>query len=238
MVVRDGVGDALQQEGLTGLGRGDDQHALALADGREHIHDAAADVPVGGAAGQVEFLVREEGSEEVERHPVADEFDAASVDGADPHQREIFVALARRTDLAGNGIAALEGVVLDLLLGDVDVVRGVEIVVVGGAEETVAVRHDFQDAGRFDRALELRNAWTEILLGILETLALVFALLLGILAILAVLLALLLGLAALLLFGRLLGLRSLRGLGGLLRGFRSLGSGCRGFCCCRLRGGC
>ena len=40
VVLRDGIGDFLQEHRLTGLGLGDDESALALADGREHIHHA------------------------------------------------------------------------------------------------------------------------------------------------------------------------------------------------------
>ena len=36
----DGLGDVLEQDGLAGARRGDDQAALALADGREQVHDA------------------------------------------------------------------------------------------------------------------------------------------------------------------------------------------------------
>ena len=44
----DGVGDGLQQHGLAGARRRDDQAALALADGGEQIHDAAGDVLADG----------------------------------------------------------------------------------------------------------------------------------------------------------------------------------------------
>ena len=153
-------------------------------------------------AGQVEFLVREEGREEIERDAVADELRRAAVDAVDLHQREILVALAWRTDLAQDGVARLEGVHLDLVLGDVDVVGGVEVVIVGGAQETVAVGHDFQHAGSLHDALEFDAG----LAGLLVLLILRLALLLRVLLVLR--LALLL--RVLLLAG--LGLRLLTGL--------------------------
>ena len=79
---------------------------------------------------KVEFLVREERGEEIERNAVADELRSAAVDIFDAYERELFVAFLWRTYLAGHCIACLEGVDLDLLLGYVDIVRGVEIVVV------------------------------------------------------------------------------------------------------------
>ena len=43
MVAQDAVGDLLQQDRLAGARRGDDQAALALADGRDHVEDAHVD---------------------------------------------------------------------------------------------------------------------------------------------------------------------------------------------------
>ena len=163
MIVRNGVGYALEEHGLTGFGLGDDEAALALAYGREHVHYAAGRVGGMGASGEVELLVREERGEEVERDAVADEFRLAAVHHGDLHQREVFVAFARRTDFSGDGVAVLEGVLLDLLLGDVDVIRRVQIVVVRTAEEAVAVGHDFQHTGSYYRALEFRSLGLRLL---------------------------------------------------------------------------
>ena len=44
MIRGDRIGDGLQQHGFAGAGRGDNQAALALADGREQIHDAAGEI--------------------------------------------------------------------------------------------------------------------------------------------------------------------------------------------------
>ena len=154
VIVCDGIGYGLEEHGLTGLGLGDDKAALSLADRGEHIHDAAGRILFKAVAEKVEFLRREEGSEEIERNAVPDEFRRAAVDVLDLDQREILVAFARRTDFTGDGIAVLQGVLLDLLLGNVDVVRGVQVIVVRGTEETVAVRHDFQHARGLDGAFE------------------------------------------------------------------------------------
>jgi hypothetical protein len=39
VVRRDRVGDRLQDQGLAGLGRGDEQATLTLADGRDQVDD-------------------------------------------------------------------------------------------------------------------------------------------------------------------------------------------------------
>ena len=44
MVGRDRIGDVLQQHGLAGTGRRDDQAALSFTEGRKQIHDARTDV--------------------------------------------------------------------------------------------------------------------------------------------------------------------------------------------------
>ena len=93
MVLGDGVGDGLEEHRLTGLRLGDDQASLALADGSEHIHDAAGGILLEAVAEEVELLRREEGSKEVERDAVADEFRRAAVDVLDLHEREVLVAL-------------------------------------------------------------------------------------------------------------------------------------------------
>ena len=178
VILGDGVGDGLEQHRLTGFRLGDDQAALALADGGEHVHDAAGGILLETMAEEVELLRREEGSEEVERDAVADELRRAAVDVLDLHQREILVAFARRTDFTGDGVAVLQGVLLDLLLGDVDVVRGIQIVVVRGAEEAVAVGHDLQNARSLHGTFEFDALGLGLLLALLAFLLLLAGLVL------------------------------------------------------------
>ncbi len=224
VVVGDGVGDVFEEHRLTGFRLGHDQAALAFSDRGEEVDHTDGDVAVVAVAGEIEFLVGEERGQEIERYAVADEFRGTAVDAVDFHQREIFVAFARRTDLAQDGVARLEGVHLDLALGDVDVVRRVEVVIVGGAEETVAVGHDFQNARGFHDALEFDARLFRLLRLLLRLRLFGLLLLLRLLGLLRfLLLGLLGGLLRLGLFRGRLGLRSglfgLRLLGGLLRVF-------------------
>ena len=78
MVGGNGVGDVLQQDGLTRLGLGDDEAALALADGREEIDDAGRKVVVVSCA-ELELLIREEGREVFEGNTVAHDFGLQTV---------------------------------------------------------------------------------------------------------------------------------------------------------------
>src|SRR3989449_4164266 len=60
--------------------------------------------------------------------------------------REIALALLGRPDLAHDRVASAEIEPLDLAGRDVDVVRAVEVVPVGAAEEAVAFRKDLEHA--------------------------------------------------------------------------------------------
>ena len=93
MIVGNRIGNGLEQHGFTGFRLRHDQTALSLSDGGEHVHNAAGDVFSVSVTQEVEFLVREEGSEEIEGNPVADEFRGASVDVFDAHEGEVFVSL-------------------------------------------------------------------------------------------------------------------------------------------------
>ena len=79
---------------------------------------------------QLELLVWEKRCKEVERNPVPNIFRSPSVDIFDLDEREILVTFPRRPDFACNCITAFQSVALDLLSGNVDVIRTVEIVVI------------------------------------------------------------------------------------------------------------
>ena len=154
VVVGDGVDDRLHEHRLTRLGLGYDQCALALADGGKEVHDARGHVVV-AVAREAEFLAGEERCHEFELHAVADVFRGQTVDFVHAHQREVFLALLRGTDRAVHRVAGLQSEELDLRGRNVDVVRGIEVVVVCRAEKSVAVGHDLQHAFAFDLPCEV-----------------------------------------------------------------------------------
>ncbi len=121
------------------------------ADGREQIHDAAADVLADGL--HLDALLRIERREVVEEDLVARLLGRLEVDGLDLDQREILFALVRRADVAADGVAGLEVELANLGRRHVDVVRPGQIVVVRRAEEAVAVGQNFKDALGEDVAL-------------------------------------------------------------------------------------
>ena len=166
MVGGDGVGDGLQQHGLAGAGRSDDEAALAFADGGEQIHDAAADALAHGL--HLDALLGIERGEVVEEDLVARLFGRLEVDGLDLDQGEVLLAFVRRADVAADGVAGLEVELANLRGRDVDVVGAGQVVVVGRAQEAVAVGQDFEHAlgedVAFFFALRLKDLEDEVLL--------------------------------------------------------------------------
>ena len=70
------------------------------------------------------------------------------------YQREKLFPFFGRAHDAPQGVARFEPEEPDLGLGNIDVVRRSEIVVIRRAEETVSFRTDFDHTFAFDQALE------------------------------------------------------------------------------------
>ena len=162
----DGVGDVLQQHRLAGARRRDDQAALALADGRQQVHDAAGVVVARGF--ELEPLVRIERRQVVEEDLVARFLGRLEVDGVDLDQREVALAFLGRADLAGDGVAGAQVEAADLRRRDVDVVGAGQVVVLGRAQEAEAVGQAFEHAFGEDEAallgLRLQDLEDQLLL--------------------------------------------------------------------------
>src|SRR5271154_2610697 len=106
MIDGDGIGDGLQHHRLSSARWGDDQAALTFADGTEKIEDATGHVFLGRF--HLQAALRVERSEVVEKDFVASDFGIFEVYGFDFDQREVTLAVLRRTDLAGDGVAGTE----------------------------------------------------------------------------------------------------------------------------------
>ena len=105
-IVGNRLGDILQQYGLAGPRRSDDQRALALAKRGDDVDHPRALVLDGRIERvELELLVRIERGEIVEIDPVSDRVGLIEVDLRDLGQREITFAILGRPDLAFDGIA-------------------------------------------------------------------------------------------------------------------------------------
>ena len=97
MIRGDRQRDVLQQHGLTGLRRRDDQAALALTDRRDQVDDARGQV-FGAAVAllQLQPFLREQRRQVLEQHLAPRILRRVQVDLADLQQREVALAFLRR----------------------------------------------------------------------------------------------------------------------------------------------
>ncbi len=148
------------EHGLADLRLRDDEAALALADGREEVEDAPGDLR--RRRFEAQPLGREVGRQVLERRPLLHLLGRLPGDGADVGEGEEALVLARRAHVGLDGVAEAEGVGLDLLGGDEDVVGRGQVVVLGAAEEAVAGLADLEHAGADDQRQRLEGAGVEV----------------------------------------------------------------------------
>src|SRR5215510_11247395 len=103
VIFGDGVGDGLQQHRLAGARRSDDQRALPFSDRSEQVGHTPRKVL--GIGLHPQMLVRIERRQIVEEDLVARDVRRFEVDRLYLDQREITLALFRRTDLARDRVA-------------------------------------------------------------------------------------------------------------------------------------
>src|SRR5690606_11027031 len=146
VVRRDGVGHLLHDDRLAGLGRGDDEAALALADRGDEVDDALGELLRPGLQPQV--LLRVERGELGELRTAAHALRRGAVHRVEADERvellPLLLALLRLTHRTGDRVTAAQSVLLHLVERDVDVVRARQVA--ARADERV-VLEDVEDAG-------------------------------------------------------------------------------------------
>ena len=117
---------------------------------------------------QLQPLLRIQRRQVVEQNFVTGFVGRFKVDRFDLHQREIFFALMRRTYLAADGVAGFQVELANLRRRDINVVRSRQVVVIGRAQESVAVRQNLQNTFSEDVSffftLRLQDLEDEVLL--------------------------------------------------------------------------
>ncbi len=149
VVRRDGVGDGLHHHRLAGLGRADDERALALADRHHQVDHARRQRARVGLEPQA--VLRVERRQLGEVGPLGGLLRVDAVHAVEPDERVELVlalALALLADGARHGVAAAQAVPADLLHRDVDVVGTGEVP--GRPDEAVVVE-DVEDAADGDQ---------------------------------------------------------------------------------------
>ena len=112
MVGGDGVGNILQQHGLAGARRSDDQAALTFTDRGEQVHHPSTHVLPDGL--QLKAFLGIERRKVVKQNLVARLFRRLEVHRFDLDQREVLLALVGGTDLTTDSVAGLEVELADL----------------------------------------------------------------------------------------------------------------------------
>ncbi len=157
----DAVGDLLEQYRLTREGRGHDKTTLALTDGGDEIHDTHADLILTHFQGKA--LIGVDGREAVEDNPLMGHIGGFVIDRLHLEEGEVTLAFFGGADVARDAVTGAEGELANLRGGDINVIGSGQIRVVRRAEETEAVRQDFQGAfpingaGFFDASLKYRE---------------------------------------------------------------------------------
>ena len=103
VVGADAVGDVLEQHRLAGLGRADDQGALALADRVDEVDQALAQVL--RVRLEVDQLVRVDRGQVPEDGATTGGLGIDAVDGVDPEHAPVLLRLAGGADGSGDAVA-------------------------------------------------------------------------------------------------------------------------------------
>ncbi len=144
MVLDDGVGELLEEDGLARLGRRDDEAALTHADGTEDVHHPHREVAV--FALELDAPLGVAGPQVVERDTVLRLLRLVAVHHFDLQQGEVALPFLGRPHLTHDRIPGAQIEALDLARGDVDVVGPVQVIPVGTAQEAVTFGQDLEDA--------------------------------------------------------------------------------------------
>jgi hypothetical protein len=148
----DGMRNVLHQHRLAGLGRRDDQAALAFADRRDHVDDPAGDVFFGAdVALQRHHPVGMQRREVLEQDLVLARLGGLAIDLVDLDQREVAFPVFGCAHLAFDGVARVQVEPADLGRRNVDVVGARQVGRLGRAQEPETVGQHFQHPVTEDR---------------------------------------------------------------------------------------
>ena len=150
MVLRNSIGYLLEQHGLTCLRLCHDQTTLSLANGGKEVDDTYRQRITLVAFAQLELLVWEQWGQVLKCDTLFGYLWCNAIHAQYLFHWEVLVCLFRWTNSTFHRVACLQTILTYLLLRYVDVVWRRNIVVVGAAQESVAIRRTFQGANSGD----------------------------------------------------------------------------------------
>ncbi len=144
MIDRDSLSDRLDDRGLSGLRRGDDQAALTLSNRGDQVDDPGGNILWRRL--HSDALIREERGQrlKVATSLILRRGGAVAIIALDPEHAPVLFAFLRRANQAIDSVARFESKPLDLRLADIDVLRRREVVV--SPQKSPSVVKDFEDA--------------------------------------------------------------------------------------------
>jgi hypothetical protein len=98
----------------------------------------------------------EEGGQKLEGNSVLDPFRRAAIDALDVKKRVVLLPNSWRSNSRHDGVSRLQAKLLQLPGRDVNVVGGIEVIVIGGAQKCVALLLDFHDALSLDQSVKIK----------------------------------------------------------------------------------
>ena len=160
VILCDRVRDLLEQNRFPGARRRDDEPALPFSDRRQEVHDPRRHVIA--AELEPQLLLGIERREVVEKNLVLGDFGALEIDRLHPKQGEVPLPVLGRAHLARDRVARAKVESFDLRGGDINVIRTWQVVVVGRAEEAVALGEDLEDPLREDQPVLLGLSFEDL----------------------------------------------------------------------------
>ena len=147
MIVRDRMRDILQQHGLAGARRRNDQGALPFADRRDDVDDTSGEVLLGRILVlHLQPLVRIERRQVVEIDLVACFLGILEIQRIDFEQSKIALAFFGASDVTVDRVAGAQSKAADLRRRNVNVVRTGQVICFRRSQKTEAIGQHFNDA--------------------------------------------------------------------------------------------
>ena len=144
VISRDGVRDGLHQNRLTGLGAGNDQTALALADRGDDVDQAPRHVLFAAhIAFQTQRFGREKRREIFKEHAVLELLGRKTVHRIDFYEREVAFVVLGRADFAFDRVTGVKVEAADLRGRNVDVVRACQVARIRAAQKAETIGQNF-----------------------------------------------------------------------------------------------
>jgi len=121
MIEGNGIGNFFQNHCLACFWLGYDQSSLSFADGGKHVDNSRSKCSI-GMPSELEFFIREQRCQKIERDTVADLFRLQPIDQLYFHQRKKLLVISGRPDHSFYGISRFKTQHFDLIGSHIDII--------------------------------------------------------------------------------------------------------------------